>query len=40
MPVNLTRRLGEITGGLSNTLHLGECAGRPEVWRAGRRVRQ
>src|SRR5207244_2203708 len=35
---NYLTRIADITDGTSQTLLVAECAGRPKVWRAGRRV--
>ena len=34
-PVNLINRLADVTDGTSNSILLGECAGREDVWRRG-----
>ncbi len=38
MPDSVMRRLADVTDGTSNTVLIAECAGRPELWRAGRPV--
>ncbi len=38
MPDSVMRRITDITDGTSNTVLIAECAGRPELWRAGRPV--
>jgi prepilin-type processing-associated H-X9-DG protein len=38
MPDSDMRRFGDIIDGTSNTVVIAECAGRPELWRAGRPV--
>jgi prepilin-type N-terminal cleavage/methylation domain-containing protein/prepilin-type processing-associated H-X9-DG protein len=38
MPDSVMRRFTDITDGTSNTVMIAECAGRPELWRAGRPV--
>jgi prepilin-type N-terminal cleavage/methylation domain-containing protein/prepilin-type processing-associated H-X9-DG protein len=35
---NHTRSIAEILDGTSNTILVAECAGRPQLWRAGRKV--
>jgi prepilin-type N-terminal cleavage/methylation domain-containing protein/prepilin-type processing-associated H-X9-DG protein len=37
-PPNRTRRLGDVLDGTSNTILIAECAGRPQLWRAGKQV--
>ena len=37
-PVNAARRLADVTDGTSSTILIAECAGRPQLWRAGRAV--
>ena len=36
--INHTRRITDITDGTSTTILMAECAGRPELWRAGKQV--
>ena len=38
MPDSVWRRLTDLKDGTSNTIVVAECAGRPELWRAGRPV--
>jgi prepilin-type processing-associated H-X9-DG protein len=38
MPDSVMRRFADITDGTSNAIIVAECAGRPELWRAGRPV--
>lgn len=37
LTANEFTKISQVTDGMSNTLLLGECASRPEVWRAGKR---
>jgi prepilin-type N-terminal cleavage/methylation domain-containing protein/prepilin-type processing-associated H-X9-DG protein len=37
-PINAFRGIRDIPDGSSNTILMGECAGRPELWRKGNRV--
>jgi prepilin-type N-terminal cleavage/methylation domain-containing protein/prepilin-type processing-associated H-X9-DG protein len=37
-PPNRTRCLADVLDGSSNTILIGECAGRPTLWQAGKRV--
>jgi prepilin-type N-terminal cleavage/methylation domain-containing protein/prepilin-type processing-associated H-X9-DG protein len=36
--INRTMRLTDVVDGASNTMLMAECAGRPELWRAGKQV--
>jgi prepilin-type processing-associated H-X9-DG protein len=38
MPDSVMRGFADVTDGTSNTVVIAECAGRPELWRAGRPV--
>lgn len=37
-PINASRGIAQITDGTSSTILIGECAGRPQLWRKGNRV--
>jgi prepilin-type N-terminal cleavage/methylation domain-containing protein/prepilin-type processing-associated H-X9-DG protein len=37
-PLNGSRRLGDILDGASNTILIGECAGRPQLWQRNQAV--
>jgi prepilin-type processing-associated H-X9-DG protein len=37
-PVNHTRSFADFLDGTSQTILIGECAGRPQLWRAGKQV--
>ncbi len=37
-PINASRRLEDIPDGTAQTILIAECAGRPQLWRAGREV--
>jgi hypothetical protein len=38
MPDSAMKRILDIVDGTSNTILIAECAGRPEIWRAGKQV--
>jgi len=37
-PINAARRIADVPDGTSHTILIGECAGRPQLWRRGRQV--